>query len=573
MPRPVGRPPGKTPAHTSNKDKKGQEKRRRCGKCEPCLRTDCGECEECVNKKRFGGDGSSRQSCLFKRCVLLYPASAVSASAVQQHQPVPMTKRMARPPATSAPDPTSVPENARKGSKISSEQSKRYKRNFPPTGLLESQLLKHESEGGRSKKLKTITSPKFMGRTLPFSPIGACARCQTDKDETVLLCDGKGCSMEYHLSCAGLEEIPEGDWLCVDCHVTGAGYDALVSYLELVDEKRTDYETSDDFCKTLVDRAQFYSDLQETGVVFASGKEKELSNLEEHWIGKPICMRLPGSTSTPVCGRIVDVRRHLIGKKVHPDEREYLIRFAAGHQGRKKTYHHWICLEEHQMLVGDRIVWAVKGNDATPAMAYLRTRLEIAAGAAEDKAESPSSRPLAKGATTSLTETGIRNQHIKKPVTIGYFGVSSEEKFEVLDAEQTTIVDFLDSHYQEKFAPTHRNEAAAAKAETQEQEAVRKWFSLQESSDSRKPKGQPFHSLALSKRDYFSLPPLVLKGEREANPSSAAELHTQLCPLVPARGSVDRNHLLTILKGQVRPSKEAILSIEEVPYRQNQQEC
>jgi len=42
--------------------------RRRCGQCPACLREDCGTCEECCHKKKFGGDGSSKQACLHRRC-------------------------------------------------------------------------------------------------------------------------------------------------------------------------------------------------------------------------------------------------------------------------------------------------------------------------------------------------------------------------------------------------------------------------------------------------------------------------------------------------------------------------
>lgn len=45
--------------------------RKRCGKCEGCHREDCGHCLECVHKKKFGGDGSSKQACLTRKCLII----------------------------------------------------------------------------------------------------------------------------------------------------------------------------------------------------------------------------------------------------------------------------------------------------------------------------------------------------------------------------------------------------------------------------------------------------------------------------------------------------------------------
>lgn len=46
-------------------------KRRRCGSCPACLRSDCGNCVFCKDKPKFGGPGTRKQCCEKKRCELL----------------------------------------------------------------------------------------------------------------------------------------------------------------------------------------------------------------------------------------------------------------------------------------------------------------------------------------------------------------------------------------------------------------------------------------------------------------------------------------------------------------------
>jgi len=50
------------------KTKKNLKKLGRCHKCEACLKEDCGECEPCKDKKKFGGKGKLKQSCINRRC-------------------------------------------------------------------------------------------------------------------------------------------------------------------------------------------------------------------------------------------------------------------------------------------------------------------------------------------------------------------------------------------------------------------------------------------------------------------------------------------------------------------------
>ena len=47
-------------------------KRKRCGSCNGCMATDCGGCGNCRDKKKFGGAGKKKQSCLKRRCVNMF---------------------------------------------------------------------------------------------------------------------------------------------------------------------------------------------------------------------------------------------------------------------------------------------------------------------------------------------------------------------------------------------------------------------------------------------------------------------------------------------------------------------
>lgn len=42
-----------------------------------------------------------------------------------------------------------------------------------------------------------------------------CAVCHKNDHQDMLLCDG--CPKAFHLSCLGLEIVPEGDWYCAIC--------------------------------------------------------------------------------------------------------------------------------------------------------------------------------------------------------------------------------------------------------------------------------------------------------------------------------------------------------------------
>ena len=38
----------------------------------------------------------------------------------------------------------------------------------------------------------------------------------------LIVCDRSGCTLSFHLECAGLQSVPEGNWLCDRCSFTSA---------------------------------------------------------------------------------------------------------------------------------------------------------------------------------------------------------------------------------------------------------------------------------------------------------------------------------------------------------------
>jgi hypothetical protein len=59
----------------TKKQVNSKEKLERCGKCSPCKMEDCGECEACKDKKKFGGTGTLKQSCIHRNCENLQPVA------------------------------------------------------------------------------------------------------------------------------------------------------------------------------------------------------------------------------------------------------------------------------------------------------------------------------------------------------------------------------------------------------------------------------------------------------------------------------------------------------------------
>ena len=50
-----------------------RRRRVRCRRCEPCTRTDCTECVFCLDMRKYGGPGTSKQSCMSRKCLSVSP--------------------------------------------------------------------------------------------------------------------------------------------------------------------------------------------------------------------------------------------------------------------------------------------------------------------------------------------------------------------------------------------------------------------------------------------------------------------------------------------------------------------
>ncbi|KIH64758.1 PHD-finger [Ancylostoma duodenale] len=57
--------------------------------------------------------------------------------------------------------------------------------------------------------------------------LGGCCVCADENgwtDNPLIYCDGPGCEVAVHQGCYGIQEVPEGEWLCAKCHVAANSY-------------------------------------------------------------------------------------------------------------------------------------------------------------------------------------------------------------------------------------------------------------------------------------------------------------------------------------------------------------
>jgi hypothetical protein len=203
-----------TAHHTQSSSlRKSRSFRTRCGECEACVRQDCGSCNECVRKKKFGGDGSSKQACVHRRCSCLQERSSrlttpsnntnsavSSASNKNSNNKHRASSIAAGPSVYSGRTPSSTtrpPSNSNSNSNSTRFIAERRDDLFPlPASLLEERSIK------RARLNKTLLLPlpsvkhqHMCGLPIPEKKIGVCGRCGEDEEnenETILLCDGEG---------------------------------------------------------------------------------------------------------------------------------------------------------------------------------------------------------------------------------------------------------------------------------------------------------------------------------------------------------------------------------------------
>jgi hypothetical protein len=71
------------------------------------------------------------------------------------------------------------------------------------------------------------------------------AKCEvcggSDREDLILLCDGKNCNLEFHTFCLRppIVEIPEGDWFCPLCSDTGTNTDLIEKVLNISNENES----------------------------------------------------------------------------------------------------------------------------------------------------------------------------------------------------------------------------------------------------------------------------------------------------------------------------------------------
>lgn len=121
--------------------------------------------------------------------------------------------------------------------------------------------------------------PRMYGRPIPRHK-GRCAGCLGSRDanalhEAILLCDGQGCTREYHIGCVEppLTEIPEGEFYCFDCDPDGATRH-LRSYFEDLEEERADYGSSREFVEHLL-QVQIAESDSDAGVKKKTQQQKD----------------------------------------------------------------------------------------------------------------------------------------------------------------------------------------------------------------------------------------------------------------------------------------------------------
>ncbi|KAJ1345870.1 Zinc finger protein zfp-1 [Parelaphostrongylus tenuis] len=63
--------------------------------------------------------------------------------------------------------------------------------------------------------------------------LGGCCVCADENgwtDNPLIYCDGPGCEVAVHQGCYGIQEVPEGEWLCAKCHVSTTTYHDELSH-------------------------------------------------------------------------------------------------------------------------------------------------------------------------------------------------------------------------------------------------------------------------------------------------------------------------------------------------------
>jgi hypothetical protein len=539
--------------------------RTRCGECEACLQPDCGQCIECTRKKKFGGDGSSKQACLGRRCTDLRAKKSGGTLTIDMKGP---KSTSTTPRASFA---TSTNGDRRLSNTLSTASTPRQEQEEPPSFSRPPSLLQEQPFPKRPRLTLALPASEthMYGLPIPSVQLGVCSECGLggqDDPEVVLLCDGPACGREYHLKCClpPLTQVPEGTFYCVDCSPTGTT-NLLEQYLEEHYDRKQELDNPQDYLNILLQE-----DVQE---------EEQLDTGSSR-IRIPVCVRTPVSELHQVhknpeqmighslrlyCplgnhyhnGRILDIRKEENGPE---NDTLCLVRFPAGPDHRKTSLTTWIHLEEHCVAVCTQLVWSHTGSKGggkrkskvrtwTPTKLWSRTARELV--------------PVA----TLLDETQDQIQfHLGSgsssrgpvPPVWGLVETFGQDTYELLKLK-TEIKERVEDEDMKNSSSNGTNVnvnmdpllLALARAEWHEMERVRRWKSL--------PLHNPVHPQAFQSRDEYGLGTLEYQDRPQPSNNRTG---IELCPSI-AQG-LDRAYILQQLSSRfgVEASRDVAASLQ-----------
>jgi hypothetical protein len=392
------------------------------------------------------------------------------------------------------------------------------------------------------------------------------ARSQELEDQPILLCDGPDCGREYHLSCCvpPLSAVPDMEvWLCRDCCPDGSTA-SLIEYLEAADKAKADYlseqDSNSDFVRHLVQRDSSElvkpttripeSELSRSAMIHAlalcepnhlartrGGSERREALPCMSHVGKPIRLFNPLG-NTYHTGRIVEIRSRA-------KETEFLVRFSAGKDDRKKPYQHWIVLEEHALAVGTTIVWAkLPAGNWKPAILWLRTCRELIP--VQDQLKESEGEIIYEGEKHSYLGSPSKTKHIVSALARSF----GDEVFAIINVRDKSV-DLNDPVSTKAYLKDPENvvQYRMAQAELAEQERVRSWSGLEQVD--------PMGPSVLSSVDYYTLRPLIPTGSRLLTNERP---HAALCPNI--RLGLDRSKICQMLvRRGIQPTKDMAASL------------
>jgi hypothetical protein len=607
------------PLGSSGADRKsGGYARTRCGQCEACLKPDCGQCIECTRKKKFGGDGSSKQACLLRRCADL---RAKASSGTIRAAAAATTAANATTNANATPRPSFTNSSSSDGRRFSdtvstastphssSRQGQQGQQNqqeespfvLRPTSLLEEPPFPTKRPRlalpAASKTTATTTTTHMYGLPIPCVPVGVCTGCGLggkNDPHVVLLCDGPHCGREYHLKCCipPLTQVPEGSFYCVDCSPTGTTH-LLEQYLEESYDRKQELDNPQEYVKFLLEE-----DVQEEDgepdddpLIRRRLPVSELHQVHqnpEQLIGHSLRLYCPRGNHYHN-GRILEIRKEeenidLENNNDVGDVGDHdtlcLVRFPAGSDHRKTSLTTWIYLEEHCVAVCTQLVWGLIGSSKSkggkrkvrtwmPAKLWSRTARELVPVATLlDESQGqiqfhPQHHPHPQVPGSSSSSNEPIPPIPPSPPVWGLVETFGQDTYELLNLK-TEIKEQLEDEDMKHTTNNNNNSSSGvnkdplllslARAEWHELERVRHWKSL--------PLRNPVHPQALQSRDEYGLGTLEYQDRRQPSllppPSTTTTTTTPsigLCPSI-AQG-LDRAYILQQLSSQLGGGVEA----------------